>query len=625
VFQGLEPDTLAGWSDYRAAVGEYYFRLFDPSGQLRALVEFDAAIRFNPANTRAATLRRRLIQQQTPGGVARDLDIAPDVKDLSVGLLGETQLVLAQFLAVLETATQLEIAAATKDQLGLVVHQLRDRMNEAQLNVISARSGVQAATANRNMYDDQVTGLEGQMLALDHAPLSLGDQLMTLGALATAVAGLATGGGEIVSIAGAIAAMNPELGLTAVLNGEDFTDEKKFNDSVKKLREGGRDAVISLNTVYEKLSGSSSDEKIAQLAMQEVNVRRQLMVANLRLQQAQDQLHAAEARVVDYGAEVQAAQGLLDNWSVTESFLNGALGVLLNVARRLVDMVSEDIFLARRALEIYQLEDASTVHFDYGLLHPDRDNDLVLQPLTRAQLSLQSVSTMPADVITWNKIFVQLNEAQTSGFDVVHPSIEVVIDDPAALAQLKQGGGMKFSVGIGPTPASATIPTGVFELKVNTLTLDLVGASATGAAILWVQHSGHWLMARRLNPAAPNPPAIEFMLLPHVEAFNFQAGSSVLSAAIPAQPPSTAQPGPPFSFWGRGALADWTLFPDPSARTLNLGALNSVRFVIGCIGLVPPGAVVPPVFSVKPQPVPVTPGAVVTLARQAGSARPARA
>ena len=40
--------------------------------------------------------------------------------------------------------------------------------------------------------------------------------------------------------------------------------------------------------------------------------------------------------------------------------------MLLNVARNLADLVAEDVFIARRALEIYQLEDASSVRFDYG-------------------------------------------------------------------------------------------------------------------------------------------------------------------------------------------------------------------------------------------------------------------
>ena len=179
--------------------------------------------------------------------------------------------------------------------------------------------------------------------------------------------------------------------------------------------------------------------------------------------------------MTDYAAEIQVANGMLGGWTATKAFLDAALGVLLNVARQLADLVAEDVFIARRALEIYQLEDASTVRFDYGLLHPDVDHDLATDPLKRVQLSLQSVSALPTDVITWNNIFVRLNAAQTAGFDVVHPVIEVVIDDPTALDQLRRGEGLQFSVGIGPTPATATIPASILELKVGSLDLELIG------------------------------------------------------------------------------------------------------------------------------------------------------
>jgi hypothetical protein len=142
---------------------------------------------------------------------------------------------------------------------------------------------------------------------------------------------------------------------------------------------------------------------------------------------------------------------------------------------------------------------------------------------------------------------------------------------------------------------------------VGSLDLELIGASATGSALLWVQHSGHWIMARRPSPAVPNPPDVEFALFPHVEAFNLRAGSGALSAAIPAQPQSNVDPGPPFSFWGRGALADWTLFTDASATALDLSGLSAITFRIGCIGLVAQGTVVPPVLHLRPESVPVSP------------------
>jgi hypothetical protein len=91
------------------------------------------------------------------------------------------------------------------------------------------------------------------------------------------------------------------------------------------------------------------------------------------------------------------------------------------------------------------------------------------------------------------------------------------------------------------------------------------------------------------------------MLFSHIEAFNVAAGSNLI-AAIPAQPQSSVEPGPPFSFWGRGALADWTLFTDQSATALNLSGLSEVRIAIGCIGLVAHGAVAPATLRIAPTP-----------------------
>jgi hypothetical protein len=605
VFAGQQPDFLLGWSDYRTDVGEYLFRLFDPLSQVHALAEFNAAIELNPSNARAATLRTRVLQQQTPGGAARDLDMAPDFKDVSAGLLGETQLVLSEFLALQGTASQDEIAAAAKDQFSLVLGQLKDRLAEAQLDITSATDGVQVASADRDSISDQIASLQQEITDLQSTHLSLGDLVTTVGAVAGAIAGLATGVGALVSIPAALAAAdNAESGFAKVAqflaDGNSFWDTKSIGGDLTDLLKGGGDSITNFTKVYQELSRSVNDPTVKQLTLQIATLNLQWMVADLRLKQARDTLVAAQARATDYATEIQTATAMVNQWQANESFFAGAVGVMLAMARNLSDLVAEDIFIARRALEIYQLEDASSVRFDYGWLPPDQDNDLMLQPLQRAQLSMQSVGTLPADVITWNNIFVDLNESLSSGFDVVHPAIEVVINDAAALAQLRQGAGLKFSVGIGPDPASANLPNNIFELKVDNLALELDGVSASNASRLWIQHGGHWIMKRRPAPDNPTPQDVEFTLFPHIEAFNFAAGAGVLHSIIPAQPPSGVDPGPPFSFWGRGALADWTLFTDSSAGALNLTGLSAIRFTIGCIGLVAQGTPAPTVLNVTP-------------------------
>jgi hypothetical protein len=202
---------------------------------------------------------------------------------------------------------------------------------------------------------------------------------------------------------------------------------------------------------------------------------------------------------------------------------------------------------------------------------------------------------LPANVLTWNDIFLKLNAAQTGGFDVVHPVVGVSITDEAALAQLREGGGLQFAIPVSATPAS------IFELKVNSLTIELEGASATSPVILWIEHSGNWQMVRRPILSQPGPPEIaEFTLFPHAETFNLNTGQGRLNASIPATPPSSAEPGPPFSFWGRGVIADWRIFPDASATSLDLSQLTAVRMTFNCIGLVSQGSATPPTSALEP-------------------------
>jgi hypothetical protein len=305
-------------------------------------------------------------------------------------------------------------------------------------------------------------------------------------------------------------------------------------------------------------------------------------------------VQVAQRQASDYAAEAQHAALLEQQWANTEDFLNQGIDILIAAARHLADIVAEEIFLARRALEIYQLEDASNVRFDYGYIHPDLDN--TLPPLDRAGYCQRSALELPANILTWNDIFLKLNAAQTGGFDVVHPVVGISITDPAALAQLRSGGGLQFTI-----PRSAT-PASIFELKVNGLAIELEGASASAPVFLWIEHSGKWQMVRRPDVGLPEPPATaNFTLFPHAETFNFDVGQGRLNATIPATAQTPSEPGPPFSFWGRGVIADWRIFPEPSATGLDLSQLTAIRLTVNCIGLAAQGSATPPSTILRPE------------------------
>ena len=87
--------------------------------------------------------------------------------------------------------------------------------------------------------------------------------------------------------------------------------------------------------------------------------------------------------------------------------MNAAPDLLIRAARQVVDMVMDDVFLAQRAREIYQLEGTPNLRFDFGYLHPDTERSL--SPALRAAATLASLTGMPLQILAWNQMFQQLN------------------------------------------------------------------------------------------------------------------------------------------------------------------------------------------------------------------------
>ena len=146
--------------------------------------------------------------------------------------------------------------------------------------------------------------------------------------------------------------------------------------------------------------------------------------------------------------------------------------------------------MAQRAREIYQLEGTPGLRFDFGFLHPDVERSL--PPAQRAAASLISLSDMPIQVLSWTKMFEQLNTAQI-GYDVIDPQISLTITDPAQLQAFANGAALSFSISI------ADVPAGMFELKANALHLEVTGASSAQSANVWVDDAGEWSMNRRTD------------------------------------------------------------------------------------------------------------------------------
>jgi hypothetical protein len=338
----------------------------------------------------------------------------------------------------------------------------------------------------------------------------------------------------------------------------------------------GTKSVISFVKVISDLdaaiSGSQNQSQVGKLLREKAKLTRDQMVASMRVRQAKARVAAAEMRVANLISEMVHIDDRLEHWSTEIAVLNAAADLLIRAARQVVDMVMDDVFLAQRAREIYQLEGTPNLRFDFGYLHPDTERSL--SPALRAAATLASLAGMPIQILAWNQMFQQLNSAQI-GFDVVHPQLSVSITDPAQLQAFASGSALRVTIGL------ESVPGGMFELKANALSLQLNRAVTSQSANIWVTHSGEWTMNRRTDRSVTT-----MLLRPRREVFAIAAGSGILTSSIPANPQSNSEPGPPFSFWGRGVATTFMLeLVQPS--TLDLGQLTAIHVTVDCIAFAP--------------------------------------
>ena len=196
-----------------------------------------------------------------------------------------------------------------------------------------------------------------------------------------------------------------------------------------------------------------------------------------------------------------------------------------------------------------------------------------LRPAQRAAASLITLADMPIQVLSWTKMYEQLNTAQI-GFDVIHPQISLTITDPAQLQAFANGAALSFSISL------ADVPAGMFELKANALHLEMVGASSTQSSNVWVTHSGEWSMNRRTDGSVTT----------HVSAPAARkcSASRRLGTLTPYPRESAVElrVGTTLLVLGTGVAATFRLETAPPSA-MDLSQLSAIHVTVDCIGYAP--------------------------------------
>jgi hypothetical protein len=253
----------------------------------------------------------------------------------------------------------------------------------------SAIAGLGATNAEQNLANLRLTFAEND---LTQAELNAEMQMtwgvvLTLGIVTAAVVGIGVGGGTLLAALPALIDAGGTVGGSAATLASVSTSAAALAQ-LKSVAGGLKNVIDGVKTVYDigkldyDLLNAQADPAILALARQLKEDEIAQLAANLHVAQAQYAVNAAEAKLQQAQNDLQRAQAQLAGLNNTIVVLEGAAQTLISNAQAAMDTLTKYAFYAARALEIYALADLrSQVRYDYGYIHPDQEQDLVVSDI----------------------------------------------------------------------------------------------------------------------------------------------------------------------------------------------------------------------------------------------------
>jgi hypothetical protein len=215
---------------------------------------------------------------------------------------------------------------------------------------------------------------------------------------------------------------------------------------------------------------------------------------------------------------------------------------------------------------------SNSIRYDYGYIHPDREEDLLLTPST-AEIN-RFLPLIDEYVNSW-KNFVDIlrlkdkYEKYISSGDQVHDIHFISFTDQNILSQFKQTANLFFSVELNELPQSR------YESKVEFVHVYLENVISNAPAVtLIVEHSGRYRAKLR-----PKGEIEEEVLQPHrATALSAEDDSDNFGGSASGNSPID------LSFWGRGVITSWNIYIEKDEITrkqVDLSQLSKIEIEIG--------------------------------------------
>jgi hypothetical protein len=569
------------WAAYRLRVGTFDFRAFTPGDPVTAgyldaaLVEFDRVLALQPANAEAARLRDQVLSNQNIFGLPRDIDIIPDFPRFEDVVTSYGPMVLSLFQTANSIlALDIDIAQKKAD-LGREIAHLEGLAVVLNLERQTAQAGLEGAQAEAVLAQKRLQAVQKRLsekeAELQAHEFDLGGMLTTFAVVGGAIVTIATGGTALVAVLPELVAVGYDLGANDVVglikSDEAKEDFKAASGDLKTVVEGGK-AVVSLLKAIESLNDiPQADAEYKQLLREAIDAVGQKKLAELHVGQAQLALRAAAARQALAVNDLQLANQQLAGLQDEIGYLRQVAVTLIRSAQGYMDTLIKYAFLAARALEIYTFADLSSeIRYDYGYLHPDREEDLLVDDAKSLEQLLAEYTT------SWSRFVGIVNyrnryEQYFLGANLVHDIKFISIRDPQTLANFRATHDLSLQVDLSELPPSR------HEAKAEAVYLALVGVTAAAPAVaLIVEHSGTYEVALRDGSTRH--------LVLHPRPTVTTASKSALQLAGAAVGTSPLD----LPFWGRGVSTTWHLSVEDSeilTNQVDFSQLSELQIGIG--------------------------------------------
>jgi hypothetical protein len=585
--------STAEWTEHRLAVGEYYYRAYNPEIFARkdflvlAMQEFEAVLRLSPANDRAVRLQRQILLNQNILGLSNDLDLIPQfekyINDFQVfgillfGVFNQGINLMLTSNDIANIRGQLDIQ---KDSIQSSITDTKEVLQEAQKAQKDAEKEVQEAQLRLEETKRQIKVALDEM---NNQSFSIGEIIGVVGSIATFVTGIVTGGASLVTLLPDAVHLaeqvddnaNPLIKQLfkekAALRDEVVDKYKKIGKDYDKVVDGGKSLVNLVDVIAQLAAGKTPDNrKYVELVQQGTDLIHAQLLAEDRQKQAIHKVEVVKAKLARTEALLLKTQNLLTNLSQDELTIREAGLSAIRSAQLYIDSLLGSAFYAQRSVEIYALKsEIQNLFFDAGYVHPDTDRDFV-------ELYFNGIDLISAYSQSWNRL-LQPRKMQDdyaaffSGHNNLDAdSLRLSFTDFNLLQKFKDT--HKFQL----TIDWRDLPNNHFDAKVQGVFVAFVGAkSQSGIISCEIRHG------ERYEQKRPDGSVAVQLLQSRVNTHQAKTNRLELAGVIfaPTLPLTAPQS---LSFWGRGVAGLWDLsISEFELNTTDLTGLSEIQIWVG--------------------------------------------